>query len=221
MIAVVYETLRRDLLVNWRRRATALAALLFFVIAGSLFAIAVGADPDTLKRIAPGTIWVVALFASLLSLGTLFAQDWANGSLDRFLTSPHPLSWLVLGKIGAHWIVNGAPLALVAPLIAAIYGIDGPGAIRIGCSILVGTPILSLVGAIGAALTLGVRGGGVLINLLILPICVPVLIFGIGSASAAGSAWASANLSLLFAMLCVAAWICPWASAAALRIAME
>jgi heme exporter protein B len=214
--------LRRDLLVAFRRKSDVGTALLFFVIVTSLFPLGIGAEPNRLREIAPGVIWVAALLSSMLSLGRLFADDHADGTLEQILLGAAPLPLLVAGKALAHWLVAGLPLALIAPLIAlqydlapALYGV-------LALSLLLGTPILSLIGAIGAALTLGLRGGGVLLSLLVLPLYVPVLIIGAGSVEVAAAGLAPAGqLLLLGAGLVVAAVFAPWAAATALRISIE
>ncbi|WP_244808234.1 heme exporter protein CcmB [Caballeronia zhejiangensis] len=213
MIALTLRVIRRELLLNWRSRTVTLSVLLFFVLASSLFPLGVGPDPKLLHAIAPGVLWVTALFAALLSAGQLFSNDFASGALEQMLLSPQPLAGIVLGKIAAHWITTG---------LALEYGLDARTILMLMASLLIGTPLLSLIGSMGAALTLGVRGGSVVLALLILPLYVPVLVFGVGAADpAASAAWANANFSLLAAALCIALWLCPFASAAALRISME
>ncbi len=198
----------RDLLVAWRRRSDVATALLFFVIVASLFPLGVGAEPNLLRAIAPGVIWVAALLSSMLSLGRLFAADHADGTLEQLLLGAAPLGVIAAAKAFAHWLVSGLPLALIAPLIALQYDLP--------------SPVLSLLGAIGAALTLGLRGGGVLLSLLVLPLYVPVLIMGAGSLEmAAAGMGGQGQLLLLGAMLVVAAAFAPWAISAALRISSE
>src|SRR5437016_275857 len=211
----------RDLLVAWRRRSDVATALLFFVIVTSLFPLGIGAEPDLLRSIAPGVIWVAALLSCMLSLGRLFAADHADGTLEQLLLSSEPLGVIAAAKALAHWLVSGLPLVLIAPLIALQYDLAAPLYPVLALSLLLGTPVLSLIGAIGAALTLGLRGG-VLLSLLVLPLYVPVLIMGAGSVdmAAAGLA-ADGQLLLLAALLVVAAAFAPWAIAAALRISME
>ena len=219
---IVLRVIRRELMLNWRSRTVTLSVLLFFVLASSLFPLGIGPDPALLHAIAPGVLWVTALFAALLSAGQLFSNDFASGALEQMLLSPQPLAGIVLGKIAAHWITTGLALVILAPVVALEYGLDGRTVVMLMASLLIGTPLLSLIGSMGAALTLGVRGGHVVLALLILPLYVPVLVFGVGAADpAASAAWSSANFSLLAAALCVALWLCPWASAAALRISME
>ena len=213
--------LHRDLLVAFRRRADVLTTLFFFVIVASLFPLGVGPEPALLRNMAAGVLWVGALLASMLALHRLFASDYADGTLEQMLLSPQPLSLLVLVKVAAHWLTTGLPLVLVAPLLALQFGLDTDSYPVLLAALLLGTPTLSLIGAIGAALTLGLRGSG-LIALLVLPLYVPVLVFGAGAveASAAGLG-AAAHLSLLGALLLVTLVFAPWATAAALRIAVE
>ena len=222
MLDVLGGLLRRDLLLALRGRSDVGTALLFFVIVTSLFPLGIGAEPNQLRAIAPGVIWVAALLASLLSLGRLFALDPAAGTLEQIVHGAAPLGAVVAAKAIAHWLVSGLPLVLIAPLIALQY--DLPGALYgvLVLSLLLGTPVLSLIGAIGAALTLGLRGGGVLLSLLVLPLYVPVLIMGAGGVEmAAAGMGAQGHLLLLAAMLVGAAAFAPWAIAAALRISME
>jgi heme exporter protein B len=222
MIALTLQVIRRELLLNWRSRTVTLSVLLFFVLASSLFPLGIGPDAKLLHAIAPGVLWVTALFAALLSAGQLFSNDFASGALEQMLLSPQPLAGIVFGKIAAHWITTGLALVVLAPVVALEYGLDAHTILMLMASLLIGTPLLSLIGSMGAALTLGVRGGSVVLALLILPLYVPVLIFGVGAADpAASAAWSNANFSLLAAALCIALWLCPWASAAALRISME
>ncbi|BAN28099.1 heme exporter protein CcmB [Caballeronia insecticola] len=222
MIALTLQVIRRELMLHWRARTLTLSVLLFFVLASSLFAIGIGPEPKLLRAVAPGVLWVTALFAALLSAGQLFNNDFASGALEQMLLSPQPLACIVLGKIAAHWLTTGLALVVLAPLVALEYGLDARTVITLMGSLLIGTPLLSLLGSMGAALTLGVRGGSVVLALLVLPLYVPVLVFGVGAVDpAGGAAWSHANFSLLAAALCVASWLCPWASAAALRISME
>jgi heme exporter protein B len=214
--------LRRDLLLALRRKGDALNVMLFFIIVASLFPLATGAEPAQLRAMAPGVIWVGALLASLLSLPRLFAADLADGTLEQMLVSAQPLGAVVLAKIAAHWLTTGLPLALIAPLLGLQYGLPGDAQLVLLASVLLGTPILSLVGAAGAALTLGVRGAGVLAALLVLPLCVPALVFGAGAVTATLSGLAAGpHLSLLGALLAVSSLFGPWASCAALRVALD
>ena len=222
MLDAARVVLRRDLLLAWRRKSDVAVALLFFVIVTSLFPLGVGAEPNLLRAIAPGVIWVAALLSSMLSLSRLFAADHADGTLEQMLLGAAPLGVVAAAKAAAHWIVSGLPLALIAPLIGLQY--DLPAALYpvLALSLLLGTPVLSMIGAIGAALTLGLRGGGILLSLLVLPLYVPVLIFGAGSVEmAAAGMGGQGHLLLLAAMLVGSCAFAPWAIAAALRISIE
>lgn len=212
----------RDLTLAWRRRSDVLSTLFFFVIVVSLFPLGIGPEMQLLRLIAPGVVWVAALLASMLSLSRLFANDYEDGSLEQLLLTPQPLYVVVLGKVLALWIVSGVPLALIAPILGLQFGLSQDTLFTLVISLLLGTPILALIGSIGAALTLGLRAGSVLISLLILPLYIPVLIFGSGAvdASITGSS-AQANLSLLGALLVLSFVFAPWATAAALRISLE
>ncbi len=218
MLAVVH----RDLLLAMRRKTEVLTALLFFVIVASLFPLGIGPEPALLRKIAPGVLWVAALLATMLGLQRMFAADHADGTLEQMLLSPTPLGLLVAGKNLAHWLVSGLPLVLLAPLLGMQFDLDAQGLVVLTVGLLLGTPVLSLIGSIGAALTLGVRGGGVLLSLLVLPLYIPTLIFGAGAvqAQAAGQG-ASGHLSLLGALLVLSLFFAPWATTAALRIALE
>lgn len=212
----------RDLTLAWRRRADVLSTLFFFVIVVSLFPLGIGPETTLLRTIAPGVVWVAALLASMLSLGRVFANDYQDGTLEQMLLTPQPLYLVVLGKVLAQWLVSEVPLILIAPLIGVQFDL-APDTLRIlFVSLLIGTPVLSLIGSIGAALTLGLRGGGVLISLLLLPLYIPVLIFGAGAvdASIAGTS-PQANLFLLAAFLVLSLVFAPWATSAALRISLE
>ncbi|MBK1672958.1 heme exporter protein CcmB [Ectothiorhodospira shaposhnikovii] len=214
--------LRRDLILALRRRQDALVVLGFFVVVVSLFPLGVGPDPQLLRSMAPGVLWVSALLATMLSLERLFSDDFRDGSLEQILLAPQPLSLLVGSKILAHWLITGLPLVLISPLLGMQLGLDGTEILTLMAALLLGTPILSLVGAIGAALTLGLRGGGVLISLLILPLYVPALVLGAGAVDAVmyGSS-AQAHLSLMAALLILTLLLAPWAIAAALRIMLD
>ena len=218
----VLAILQRDLLVVMRRKSEVLAALFFFVIVSSLFPLGIGPEPGLLRKIAPGVLWVGALLATMLGLHRMFAADLADGTLEQMAISPTPLVALVMGKIVAHWLVSGLPLVLVAPVLGLQFDLDGGALGVLMLALLLGTPVLSLIGAIGAALTLGVRGGGVLLSLLVLPLFVPVLIFGAGAVeSYVAGMGAGGHLSLLAALLALAVFFAPWAATAALRITLE
>jgi heme exporter protein B len=219
---VFVSILQRDLLLAARRRSDVLTTFFFFVIVVSLFPLGVGPDSETLREIAPGVVWVAALLACMLALGRLLAPDYADGTLEQLVLAPQPLVVLVIAKMVAHWLVTGVPLVLIAPLLGLQFDLPTQAVAVMTAGLLLGTPVLSMVGAIGAALTLGVRGAGGLLALLVLPLYIPVLIFGAGAvgASAAGLG-AGAHLSLLGAFFLVAAVFAPWATAAAIRIALE
>ncbi len=212
----------RDLRIALRRRADTLAALFFFVIVVSLFPLGVGPEPQLLRRMAAGVVWVAALLAAMLSLGRMFADDHQDGTLEQWLLAACPLPLLVGAKIAAHWLVSGLLLALMSPLLALQFDLPARAAGVLVLSLLLGTPVLSLIGAIGAALTVGVRGAGVLLSLLVLPLVVPVLIFGAGAVDASmGGQEVGGHFSLLGAMLVLALFGAPWAAAVALRIAVD
>jgi heme exporter protein B len=220
--SVLTHVFVRDLRIALRRRADTLAALIFFVMVVSLFPIGVGPEPKVLRMIGPGVVWVAALLASMLSLGRLFSDDHQDGTLEQLLLSAYPLPFLVLAKIGSHWIASGLLLGLVSPVMALQFGLSAGECAVLLLSLLLGTPVLSLLGSIGAALTVGLRGAGVLLSLLVLPLTVPVLIFGAGAVEAyAAGLDISAHFSLLAAMLVLSLVAAPWVCSAALRIALE
>jgi heme exporter protein B len=212
----------RDLRLAMRSRAELAVQLLFYVIVVTLFPLAVGAETALLRALGPGVLWVAALLASLLSLPRIFATDFADGSLEQIALSTQPLPALISGKIAAHWISTGLPLTLISPLLAAQFGLSRDEGWLLALGLLIGTPTLSLLGAIGAALTLGLRSGGGLLALLILPLYVPILIFGAGSIEAMRAGLgAGPQLALLTAALLVAMVGAPLAAAAAVRIALD
>jgi heme exporter protein B len=222
MLDLLVLVIRRDLVLAMRRRADVLTTLIFFVMVVSLFPLGVGPELDMLRKMAPGVLWVAALLASMLSLGRLFSADYLDGTLEQMMLAPQSLSMLVLGKMTAHWMVSGLPLVLMAPVLGLQFDmtVQSLGVLIVG--LMLGTPILSMLGAIGAALTLGLRGGGVLLSLLVLPLCIPVLIFGTGAVEAISSGLSIAShLSLLGALLVMALVFTPWVTAQALRISME
>jgi heme exporter protein B len=213
---------RRDLLLAMRRRADVLTTLIFFVMVVSLFPLGVGPEIDMLRKMASGVVWVAALLASMLSLPRMFSADYADGTLEQMMIAPQSLSVLVLGKIVAHWMLSGLPLALIAPVLGVQFDMSVPALWTLVLALLLGTPVLSMIGAIGAALTLGLRGGGVLVSLLVLPLCIPVLIFGAGAVDAVTSGMSVAsNMSLLGAFMLFALVFTPFVAAQALRISME
>ncbi len=221
-MSALWAVIRRDLLLAMRRKSEVLTALFFFAIVSSLFPLGIGPETDMLRKIAPGVLWVGALLAAMLSLNRLFAADHQDGTLEQMALSPTPLALLVSGKVLAHWLVSGLPLVLLAPVLGLQFDLSAPALVVLVGSLLLGTPLLSLIGAIGAALTLGVRGGGVLLSLLVLPLYVPALIFGAGAVEADISGLgAGGHLSLLAALTVLAAFFAPWAATAALRVALE
>jgi len=212
----------RDLTLAMRRKTDILSALFFFIIVISLFPLGVGLDKTVLIKIAPGIAWVAALLASMLALERLFAGDYEDGTLEQMLITPQPMTVIVLAKVVAHWLLTGLPLVLIVPLVGLQYHLSGESILVMMMALLLGTPILSLLGAIGAALTLGVRGGGILISLLILPLYIPVLVYGSGAVSASLIAGESqAYLLLLGAFLILTLLFSPIATALALKISSE
>ena len=212
----------RDLLIAARRRSDVLTTFFFFVIVVSLFPLGVGPQPDTLREIAPGVVWVAALLAAMLSLARMFGADYADGTLEQLALTPQPLTLLVLSKVLAHWLTTGLPLVLIAPVLGLQFDLPGDALATLLVSLLIGTPALSLIGAVGAALTLGVRGGGALTSLLVLPLYVPVLVFGAGAVTASATGLGiTGHLSLLGAMSLAALVFAPLATAMALRISLE
>jgi len=212
----------RDLRLVWRRPGDVAVVLAFFVVAASLFPLGIGPEPNLLARIAAGVLWAAALFAAMLSLERLFASDYEDGSLDLLLLAPWPLELAALAKCLAHWLTTGLPLALLAPLIALAFGLSPHGQMVLAASLLIGTPTLSLLGGLAAALTLGARRGGALLALLALPLCVPTLIFGASAVETALAGDGVVNLlGILLALALVALATTPWAIAAALRQAAE
>jgi heme exporter protein B len=222
MLTIVTAVIGRDLKLAMRRQADIVSALFFFIIVVSLFPLGVGPEPDLLRKLAPGVLWVAALLATMLSLPRLFADDHRDGTLEQLALAPHPLGLVVLGKVIAHWLVSGLPLALMAPVLGLQFDLSAEALWVLTGAILIGTPALSGIGGIGAALTLGLRGGGVLLSLLVLPLYIPVLIFGAGAVDAAVTGLGpEAHLSLLAALTFASLGFAPWAAAAALKIALE
>lgn len=217
-----FSTVRRDVLLALRRKSEVLTVLFFFVIVVSLFPLGIGPESALLKKIAPGVLWVAALLSTLLGLPRLFLADYQDGTLEQMVLSPTPLAVLVTGKIVAHWLLSGLPLVLLAPVLGLQFDLDRQTLGILSLSLLLGTPLLSFIGAIGAALTLGVRGGGVLLAVLVLPLYIPTLIFGAGAVEAQSAGLGiDGHLSLLAALLALASFFAPWATTAALRIALE
>ena len=214
--------IRRDLLLAFRRRAEMANPLLFFVLVVTLFPLAVGAQPNLLQAMAPGVIWVSALLAALLSLDSLFRSDFDDGSLEQLLLSPHSLPVLVLGKILAHWLVTGLPLLLVAPLLALFLGLPERAMPTLWLTLILATPMLSLIGAIGVALTVGLRRGGMILSLLVLPLYIPVLIFASNAVDRAASGLpVSAQINILLSMLLLSLVLTPLPTAAALKMSVN
>lgn len=221
-IAVLWVVSRRDLRLAGRRRVETALPVVFFVVAASLFPLGVGPEPQTLRQIAPGVVWVSALLAAMMSLNTLFAGDHADGSLEQMLLSGESMVLIAAGKALGHWVLTGVPLILASPLIGMFFGMAPRSMGIMVLSLLLGTPVLSLLGSAGAALTLGLRSGGMLLLLLVLPLCIPVLIFGAGAVTAVDVGMsARGHLSVLTALLLVAALGAPPAIAAALRISVN
>jgi heme exporter protein B len=222
MISLLLSVARRDLLLARRRRVEALLPLGFFIVAAGLFPIGVGPEPQTLRQIAPGVVWVCALLAAMLSVTQMFASDHQDGSLEQMLLASQPLLVIVGGKVLAHWLTSGVPLVLAAPLIGVLFDMNAQAIGTLALTLLLGTPILSLLGAVGAALTLGLRSGAALVFLLVLPLTVPALIFGTGAVAAVDNGLsAQAHVSLLGALLIFTLLGAPLATAAALRISLD
>ena len=220
--AVFLAVYQRDLRLAWRRRTEALLPVAFFLVAASLFPLGVGPDPQILRLIAPGVVWVCALLAAMLSMPPLYAADHADGSLEQLLLAPGAGLAVAAAKAAAHWTISGAPLVVAAPLLGLLLGLPSAELPVLFESLLLGTPILSLLGGVGAALTLGLRSAGMLIVLIVLPLAIPALIFGAGAAAAVDAGLSpSPHLSLLGALLIACLVGAPPATAAALRIAVE
>ena len=222
MLTAFYIVLRRELLLALRQKSDLFTVFFFFLIVSSLFPLAIGPELSTLQLIGPGVIWVGALLSSLLVLHRLFESDYSDGSLEQLVLSGEPLTILVLGKVIAHWCIAGLPLVLIAPLIGLQFSLPTSSLITLTLTLLIGTPVLSMFGSIGAALTIGLRGGSALSSLLILPFYVPVLIFGAGAVGAQLQGLdISGHISILIAMLCFSIGLAPLAIAGAVKIALE
>ena len=220
MLRHVLAIVRRDLRLAMRSRADVLGTLFFFIIVVSLFPLGIGPEKALLRAVAPGVLWVAALLATMLSLNRLFASDYNDGTLEQLAIAPQPLALTTLAKIIALWITTGLPLVILAPVLGLQFDLPGEALWTMTLALLLGTPILAALGAIGAGLTLGLRGG-VLLALLVLPLYIPVLIFGAGAVDAVIHGISpNAQLSLLAAGLIVSLAFSPWASAVALRIAL-
>ncbi|MGR8981346.1 MAG: heme exporter protein CcmB [Gammaproteobacteria bacterium] len=217
-----FAIIRRDLILAMRRRSEVVNPLLFFILVITLFPLGIGAQPNLLKAIAPGIIWVSALLAAMLSLDSLFRSDFDDGSLEQLLLSPHPASLLVLAKVFAHWLVTGLPLLIVTPVLAVFLGLPDQALTILLLTLLLGTPVLSLIGAIGVALTVGLRRGGMILSLLVLPLYVPVLIFASNAVEMAGSGLpADAQISILISLFFLSLVLTPWPTAAALKMSIN
>ena len=222
MLSTLGWIVRRDLMIAFRRRADIFTTLVFFAIVVSLFPLGIGPELKILRLIAPGIVWVGALLASMLALELIFSADHRDGTLEQILLTPQPVALLVVGKVLAHWLVTGVPLVLMSPLLGLQYDLPWPALQTLIISLLLGTPTLSLIGAIGAALTLGLRSGGVLLALLVLPLYIPILIFGAGAVEATISGLGGeAHLAMLAAILVASLVLAPLATAAALRVAED
>jgi len=216
------KVLRRELKIAFRNSAEIINPLWFFLIVITLFPLGIGPEPELLARIAPGIVWVAALLSSLLALERLFRDDYLDGTLEQLLLLPSPLALTVLGKVCAHWVVTGLPLLILSPLIALLLSLDFETWKAVALTILLGTPTLSFIGAIGVALTVGLRKGGVLLSLLVLPLYIPVLIFATGAIDAASMSMPIGGyLAILGAMLAGSATLAPFATAAALRVSIH
>lgn len=219
---VMRAALKREIALALRQKGEVLTPLVFFVVIASLFPLGVGPESALLLRMAPGVLWVSALLAAMLSLQRLFAMDYADGSLEQMALSATPLGLLVVAKALSHFLLSGLPLVLMAPVLGLQFGMEGRSLGILMLTLLLGTPTLSLIGSIGAALTLGVRGAGVLLSLLILPLYIPVLIFGAGAVEAdAAGLGIGGHLSLLAALLVLSVFFAPLATTAALKISLE
>lgn len=222
LFGVMWSVFKREVSLAMRHKGDVLMPLVFFVLIASLFPLAVGPEAAQLQRMAPGVLWVSALLSAMLSLQRLFATDYADGSLEQMALSTTPLMLLVAAKTWAHFVLSGLPLVLIAPLLGLQYGLNADALGVLMLTLLLGTPALTLIGSVGAALTLGVRGGGVLLSLLILPLFIPVLIFGAGAVQAHMTGMgADGHVSLLAALLVLSAFFAPLAATAAIRISLE
>lgn len=222
MIRAFRHIVLRDLRLALRQGLDAVMVLMFFVITVTLFPLGVGPEPNLLARMGPGVIWVAALLATMLSLDRLFQHDYEDGSLELMLLAPVPLEVLVLAKVAAHWLLTGLPLLVASPLLAVFMNMPAEGFPVLMATMLLGTPVSSLIGAVGAALTLGARRGGILVSLLVLPLYIPLLIFGVSAVDAAiAGLTVRPHLLLLGAMLAAAIPLTTWAAAAALRQSSE
>lgn len=219
---MLWPVMKRELRIAFRSGAEIVNPLWFFLIVITLFPLGIGPEPELLARIAPGIIWVAALLSSLLALERLFRDDFLDGSLEQLLLLPTPLPLTVLGKVVAHWMVTGLPLLILSPLVALLLSLDFTTWRAVALTLLLGTPTFSLLGAIGVGLTVGLRRGGVLLSLLVLPLAVPVVIFASGAIEAASQGLpVDGYLALLGALLAGSATLAPFATAAALRVSVH
>ncbi|MEE9327013.1 MAG: heme exporter protein CcmB [Cocleimonas sp.] len=223
MLNAFWILLKRDLLLALRRRSEVFTVLFFFIVVISLFPLGVGTEDKFLKQIAPGVVWIAALLASTLALDRLFASDYLDGTLEQFILAPQSLSTMVLAKMVAHWLLTGLPLVLISPLVGLFYHLPFETIKVMMLVLLIGSPVLSMIGAIGAALTLGLRGGGVLVSLLVLPFYIPILVYGSGAISTSMIEGLSIQpyLLLLVAFGLLSIIFSPWATASALKISLE
>lgn len=222
MLRAIMHLIHRELLIALRQRSDILNPIWFFLIVITLFPLGIGPEPKLLARIAPGIIWVAALLAAMLSLERLFRDDFSDGSLEQMMLMPHPLGLLALAKVVAHWLLTGLPLLLISPLLAILLSLDMNTYLAVVATLALGTPVLSLLGAVGVALTVGLRKGGVLLSLLILPLYIPVLIFATSAIDAAGMSLPyGGQLAILAAMLVGALTLTPLAVSAALRVSLN
>jgi len=222
MLELFFSVVRRDLLLAMKQKSDLIQTLFFFAVVVTLVPLGVGAETNLLRSMAPGVVWVAALLAALLSLPRLFAHDWADGTLEQMLISAEPLTVIVLAKVAAHWLVTGVPMTVFSVIFGVMFDLPGEETLVLTAALALGTPVLSLVGAIGAALTLGLRAGSVLTSLLVLPLYIPVLVFGAGAAvQVAVSVSPAAYLMVTGALTLFALAAAPFAVAAALRISMQ
>ncbi len=223
LMRAIWAVTWRDLRLGLRRPQEVINPLIFFLLVVSLFPLGVGPSPEILRTIAPGIIWVAALLATLMVMDKLFRQDYEDGSLEQLLLSGTPITLLVLGKLLSHWLLTGLPLVIISPLLGILMNLPLTACAILPVILLMGTPVLSLIGAIGVALTVGVRRGSVLLTLIIMPLYIPILIFGSGAVNAAiNQADQLSGFFALFAAMNIAALVlCPLATAAALKITLD
>ncbi|KXF81328.1 heme exporter protein CcmB [Enterovibrio coralii] len=222
MGSATFSMIQRELLIAYRRQSDMMNPLWFFIIVITLFPLGVGPGPNLLAEIAPGIIWVAALLAAVVSLERMFKDDFADGSLEQMLLMPEPLPVLVFAKIVAHWLLTGLPLLIISPLLAVLLSLDWEAYKAVVLTLLLGTPTLSFLGSIGVALTVGLRKGGVLLSLLVLPLFIPVLIFATSAIDMAASGFAiNGQLAILGALLVGSATLSPFAASAALRVSVQ